>query len=140
MSITDKTQAASHRITEPVRARYIALVSFLAMLRGMSLDELEGWAESEVQAWGDPLGVLEPRAERAQSGIVETVLLVVVVAVVGIVGILVYSEVNSAIEVTGTLSDSANDLTDGFGTATGMLSVVVIVLVASLVLIIIRGI
>lgn len=73
---------------------------------------------------------------RAQmgGGIVNTVITVVIVGVVGIVGILIFSEVDQAVEVTGNLSDSADQLSDGFGSAMELLPIVLIVLVASLVI------
>lgn len=77
-------------------------------------------------------------AERAQGGMVGTIIPVVVVAVVGVVGILIYSKVEDSISVTGDLSTSVTELTSNFGEATELIGIVLLVLVASLVIAVIN--
>ena len=106
--------------------RYEAMMQLLTMLQVLGSEGI-----------GDSLA-MDNRAQ-AGNGIVQTVITVVVVGVVGVVGILIYSEIDQSIEVTGELNESATSLSDGFGSAMGLLPVVLIVLVASLVIIVIGG-
>lgn len=75
--------------------------------------------------------------DRAQGGIVGSVITVVIVGVVGVIGILIFAEVNTAIDFTGASNSTdaaATSLEDGFGSAMELLPIVMIVLVASLVI------
>ena len=115
MSITDTIRRVANRGREEASAlkseTLLTFVSLMAMLEGAAMDN------------------------RAQgNGIVNTVITVVVVGVVGIVGILIFAEVDTAITVEGELSESADALGDGFGSAMELLPIVLIVLVASLVI------
>ncbi len=69
-----------------------------------------------------------------ESGQVDTIITVVVIAVIAVVGILIYSEVNQNISVTGALATSQTNLTEGFGDAMDLVPIVMIVLVAALVI------
>ena len=115
MSITGKTRNALGAVGRGIDSKAEQLLAFLAVMSLFASDN------------------------RAQNGIVDTVIVVVVVGIVGIVGILIFSEVDSAIEVEGELANSSAALGDGFGSAMGLLPVVLIVLVASLVIIVISG-
>lgn len=64
----------------------------------------------------------------------QLVISLVVLGVVAIVGILIFSEVESAITVTGNLSDSVSDLEGHFGSSMSLVGIAMIVAVASLII------
>lgn len=79
-------------------------------------------------------GQLDRLVNEDPTGQVDTVITVVVVSVVGLVGILIYSQVDSSISVSGELSSAQTNLTEGFSDAMQLLPIVLIVLVAALVI------
>lgn len=86
---------------------------------------------SELEAFLNDLLPGEPQLHRGQT---DTIITVVVIAVVAIVGILIYSQVDDTIDVTGDLATTQTNLTDGFGDAMELVPIVLIVLVAALVI------
>ena len=117
MSVTDRLKETSSKVTE-FSEGYLAFV--LALAAAVKGDLYE-------------FGKLDEFAH-AKGGQVDTVITVVVVAVVAVVGILIYSEVDQAISVSGSLSSSKGNLTSGFGDAMELVPIVLIVLVAALVI------
>lgn len=122
MSISGKLNNVARRGRREASALKDETLAIAAMLFAM----LDG------QMAGD--GLANDSRAQVGGGIVNTVITVVIVGVVGIVGILIFSEVDQAVEVTGNLSDSADALSSGFGSAMELLPIVLIVLVASLVI------
>ena len=118
MSLKDRAEGAVSKVTEWSEG-YLAFVLALAATLKDGLYNEHAMLDDFAHAKG---------------GQVDTIITVVVVAVVAVVGILIYSEVDGAISVSGDLSSSKTNLTEGFGDAMELVPIVLIVLVAALVI------
>lgn len=74
-----------------------------------------------------------------EAGQISTIVTVVTVGLVAIIGILIFDDVDQAVDVgTGRLGNAESNVTDGFGDAMDLVPVVLLVLVASLVIAVVQ--
>lgn len=87
----------------------------------------------------DPMSELSGGGVKHKVQNAQLVISLVVLGVVAIVGILIFSEVEAAIEVDGDLGDSVTDLEAFFGDAMSLVGIAMIVAVAALIIAFVAG-
>lgn len=130
MALTPSASSAAGSTRTASESRTSQLLAQLAVLRAMAIALVaqvlgEGWHEVDASRG--------PVYRAAQTGVVQTV---IVIAVIAIVGILIVSEIETAVNISSesTLSGSITNLLGQFSNVMTLVGVAMLVLVAAVVL------